>query len=82
MTGVNSVAAHPFPPQWAEGACQTIEDAVSLRVISPYGTSPEFVNHHLMPHEKYRKDRAPKIQKASCIFIQSRDYQKKGFDRQ
>ncbi|KAJ5941152.1 hypothetical protein N7516_001320 [Penicillium verrucosum] len=70
-------AAHPFLPHRGEGAAQAIEDAVSLGVLFPYGTTVDEVPERLALYQKCRKERATRIQVASRINSQPMEVQRK-----
>ncbi|KAK2019982.1 FAD/NAD(P)-binding domain-containing protein [Colletotrichum eremochloae] len=55
-------AAHPFTPHQGQGAGQAMEDAATLAVVLPNGTSPEDVTERLHLYEQIRRERAHKIQ--------------------
>lgn len=48
-----------------QGAGQAIEDAATISVVLPRGTSPEAVSDRLKLYEKIRYDRAHQIQEYS-----------------
>lgn len=48
-----------------QGAGQAIEDAATISVVLPMGTSPEAVSDRLKLYEKIRYDRAHQIQEYS-----------------
>ncbi|KAF5252001.1 hypothetical protein FANTH_2955 [Fusarium anthophilum] len=58
-------AAHPFLPHQGQGAGVAIEDAASLAVVLPAGTSPEEVPERLRLYQEFRYDRANRIQEFS-----------------
>ncbi|KAK7745340.1 hypothetical protein SLS53_002836 [Cytospora paraplurivora] len=58
-------AAHPFTPHQGQGAGQAIEDAATLSVVLPKGTSPEAVPERLKLYEKIRYTRVHQIQEYS-----------------
>ncbi|KAG5794257.1 hypothetical protein H9Q69_006718 [Fusarium xylarioides] len=58
-------AAHPFLPHQGQGAGVAIEDAASLAVVLPLGTSPEEVPGRLRLYQDFRYDRANRIQEFS-----------------
>ncbi|POS68756.1 hypothetical protein DHEL01_v212850 [Diaporthe helianthi] len=58
-------AAHPFTPHQGQGAGQAIEDAATISVVLPRGTSPDAVSDRLKLYEKIRYDRAHQIQEYS-----------------
>ncbi|EWY94922.1 salicylate hydroxylase [Fusarium oxysporum NRRL 32931] len=58
-------AAHPFLPHQGQGAGVAIEDAASLAVVLPLGTSPEEVPERLRLYQDFRYDRANRIQEFS-----------------
>lgn len=58
-------AAHPFTPHQGQGAGQAIEDAASLSIVLPKGTSPDAVQERLKLYEKIRYERAHTIQEYS-----------------
>ncbi|RMZ67774.1 salicylate hydroxylase [Pyrenophora seminiperda CCB06] len=55
-------AAHPFTPHQGQGAGQAIEDAASLAVMLPPGTSVSSIPDRLALYEKARFTRATAIQ--------------------
>ncbi|KAH7134970.1 hypothetical protein B0J11DRAFT_426125 [Dendryphion nanum] len=60
-------AAHPFTPHQGQGAGQAIEDAASLAVMFPLGTSVDEIPERLKLYEKCRYERASRIQEYSRI---------------
>ncbi|RPB04278.1 FAD/NAD(P)-binding domain-containing protein [Choiromyces venosus 120613-1] len=60
--GLLGDAAHPFLPFQGQGAAQAIEDATSLGVLLPMGTTSEEVPERLKLYEKCRYERATRIQ--------------------
>lgn len=58
-------AAHPFLPHQGQGAGCAIEDAASLGVILPLGTTRTEVPERLKLYEKTRMERAHRIQEFS-----------------
>lgn len=53
------------PVDQGQGAGQAIEDAATISVVLPRGTSPEAVSDRLKLYEKIRYDRAHQIQEYS-----------------
>ncbi|WQF79030.1 Putative FAD-binding domain, FAD/NAD(P)-binding domain superfamily [Colletotrichum destructivum] len=60
-------AAHPFTPFLAQGAASAVEDAVSLAVMLPLGTTPGQVPGRLQLYERCRKARVDRIQELSRV---------------
>lgn len=60
-------AAHPFTPHLAQGGAMAIEDAFSLGVMLPAGTTPDEVPERLKLYNKARYERASTIQNYSRI---------------
>ncbi|KAH6949523.1 hypothetical protein DER45DRAFT_624039 [Fusarium avenaceum] len=58
-------AAHPFLPHQGQGAGVAIEDAATLAVVLPEGTSAEQVSQRLQLYQDFRYERAHKIQEYS-----------------
>ncbi|KAI5201041.1 FAD/NAD(P)-binding domain-containing protein [Aureobasidium subglaciale] len=50
-------AAHPFQPYMGQGGAMAIEDAVSVAVLLPLGTSKQQIPERLRLYEKCRKER-------------------------
>ncbi|KAI4849472.1 FAD/NAD(P)-binding domain-containing protein [Aureobasidium sp. EXF-8845] len=50
-------AAHPFQPYMGQGGAMAIEDAVSVAVLLPLGTTKQQVPERLRLYEKCRKER-------------------------
>ena len=55
-------AAHPFTPHLGQGGAMAIEDAVSLGVMLPRGTTPDQVPERLQLYNKARYERATTVQ--------------------
>lgn len=60
-------AAHPFTPHLAQGGAMAIEDAVSLAVMLPAGTTAAQVPQRLQLYNKARYERASTVQNNSRI---------------
>jgi 2-polyprenyl-6-methoxyphenol hydroxylase-like FAD-dependent oxidoreductase len=60
-------AAHPFTPHLAQGGAMAIEDAFSLGVMLPAGTTPDDIPQRLLLYNKARYERATTIQNYSRI---------------
>jgi 2-polyprenyl-6-methoxyphenol hydroxylase-like FAD-dependent oxidoreductase len=60
-------AAHPFTPHLAQGGAMAIEDAVSLGVMLPLGTTPNEIPERLKLYNEARYERASTIQNYSRI---------------
>ena len=58
-------AAHPFTPHLAQGGAMAIEDAASLGVMLPKGTTPDQVPERLQVYNKARYERATTVQNNS-----------------
>ncbi|KAK8224482.1 FAD binding domain-containing protein [Phyllosticta capitalensis] len=60
-------AAHPFLPYLGQGGAIAVEDAVSLGVLLPLGTSPSEVPARLELYQQCRKERAERVQEHTRI---------------
>ena len=60
-------AAHPFTPHQGQGAGMAIEDAASLAVMLPSGTTPDDVPARLQLYNKARYERSHAIQHFSRL---------------
>ncbi|KAH0340824.1 FAD/NAD(P)-binding domain-containing protein, partial [Aureobasidium melanogenum] len=56
-TAIIGDAAHPFQPYMGQGGAMAIEDAVSVAVLLPLGTSKQEIPERLRLYEKCRKQR-------------------------
>ncbi|KAH0403898.1 FAD/NAD(P)-binding domain-containing protein, partial [Aureobasidium melanogenum] len=56
-TAIIGDAAHPFQPYMGQGGAMAIEDAVSVAVLLPLGTSKQQIPERLRLYEKCRKQR-------------------------
>jgi 2-polyprenyl-6-methoxyphenol hydroxylase-like FAD-dependent oxidoreductase len=60
-------AAHPFTPHLGQGAAMAIEDAISLGVMLPLGTTPDEIPERLKLYNQARYERATTIQNNSRL---------------
>ncbi|KAK7510167.1 FAD binding domain-containing protein [Phyllosticta citriasiana] len=60
-------AAHPFMPYLGQGGAIAVEDAVSLGVLLPLGTSPSEIPARLHLYQTCRKERAERVQENTRI---------------
>jgi len=60
-------AAHPFTPHLAQGGAMAIEDAVSLAIMLPLGTTPDEVPERLELYNQARYERATTVQNNSRL---------------
>ncbi len=60
-------AAHPFTPHLAQGGAMAIEDAVSLAITLPLGTTPDEVPERLELYNQARYGRATTVQNNSRL---------------
>ncbi len=60
-------AAHPFTPHLAQGGAMAIEDAFSLSVMLPAGTTSKEIPERLKLYNKARYERASTVQNYSRI---------------
>ena len=60
-------AAHPFLPHQGQGAGAAIEDAASIAVVLPLGTSKDEVSERLALYDSIRHERATRVQHYSRI---------------
>ncbi|KAK9592166.1 hypothetical protein V6Z92_005195 [Aspergillus fumigatus] len=60
-------AAHPFLPHQGQGAGVAIEDAASLAVVLPFGTTVEEIPERLQLYDEIRHERASRIQQYSRL---------------
>jgi 2-polyprenyl-6-methoxyphenol hydroxylase-like FAD-dependent oxidoreductase len=60
-------AAHPFTPHLAQGGAMAIEDAISLGVMLPLGTTPDEIPERLKLYNQARYERATTIQNNSRL---------------
>jgi 2-polyprenyl-6-methoxyphenol hydroxylase-like FAD-dependent oxidoreductase len=60
-------AAHPFLPHQGQGAGVAIEDAASLAVVLPLGTTVEEIPERLQLYDEIRHERASRIQQYSRL---------------
>lgn len=58
-------SAHPFLPHQGQGGGVAIEDAASIAVVLPLGTTPSEISGRLKLYEEIRKERADRIQEFS-----------------
>ncbi len=58
-------AAHPFTPHLAQGGAMAIEDAVSLAIMLPLGSTPDEVPERLELYNQARYERATTVQNNS-----------------
>ncbi len=58
-------AAHPFTPHLGQGGAMAIEDAVSLAIMLPEGTTAAQVPERLQLYNKARYERASTVQNNS-----------------
>lgn len=58
-------AAHPFLPHQGQGGGVAMEDATTLSVVLPLGTTPEEIPERLQLYERIRYERANNIQEYS-----------------
>ncbi|KAH0367998.1 FAD/NAD(P)-binding domain-containing protein, partial [Aureobasidium melanogenum] len=56
-TAIIGDAAHPFQPYMGQGGAMAIEDAVSVAVLLPLGTSKQQIPERLRLYERCRKQR-------------------------
>ncbi|KUI60403.1 3-hydroxybenzoate 6-hydroxylase 1 [Cytospora mali] len=60
-------AAHPFQPWFGQGAAMAIEDAVSVAMMLPLGTTPDQVPARLALYERARFDRVTRVMDYTII---------------
>lgn len=71
-------AAHPFLPHQGQGAGCAMEDAASLAVVLPGDTPKSEAPERLRLYERFRYERAHKIQEYSRL--SGRDIDENGLD--
>ena len=60
-------AAHPFTPHLAQGGAMAIEDAISLSIMLPLGTTPDEIPGRLKLYNQARYERATTVQNNSRL---------------
>ncbi|KAL4805176.1 hypothetical protein BDV18DRAFT_25535 [Aspergillus unguis] len=66
-------AAHPFQPYMGQGGAMAIEDAVSLAVLLPMGTTADDIPHRLQLYETARRPRVELVLHYTALNARNED---------